>query len=260
MVDVSEVLADLAAESSDVDRMVADLPAPQWSLDTPAAGWTIAHQIAHLTSTDVAAVTAITDPDAFALHLAHAAANSGTFVDDALVQFMADPPDLLERWRTGRVQLAEAIAAVPPGAKVPWYATAMSGPSMATARIMETWAHGQDIADALGVTREPTARLRHIAYLGHRTLGFSFLAHGRPAPTTPVRVVLDAPDGTQWTYGPEDAPDRLTGSALDFCLLVTQRRHPDDLNVVATGPVAQEWLGVAQAFAGPPGTGREPRS
>jgi hypothetical protein len=124
---------------------------------------------------------------------------------------------------------------------------------------METWAHGLDIADALGVTREPTERLRHIAYLGFRALGNGFAAHGLDVPDAPVRVVLSTPDGALWTFGPPDAADRVVGPALDFCFVVTQRRHRADLALVATGPVANAWLGVAQAFAGPPGTGREPR-
>ena len=61
-----------------------------------------------------------------------------------------------------------------------------------------------------------------------------------------------------WTWGPEDAADRVTGPAIDFCLLVTQRRHRDDVRLVADGPAADEWLGIAQAFAGPPGPGRRP--
>jgi uncharacterized protein (TIGR03084 family) len=123
---------------------------------------------------------------------------------------------------------------------------------------METWAHGQDVADTLAVIRTPTARLRHVAYLGVRTFGHSFAAHGRPEPATPVRVDLVAPDGGTWSFGPADAADRVTGPAVDFCLLVTQRRHRSDLELTATGPIADEWLDVAQAFAGPPGAGREP--
>jgi uncharacterized protein (TIGR03084 family) len=134
----------------------------------------------------------------------------------------------------------------------------MSPVSMATARIMETWAHGLDVADTLGQTRPPSARLRHIAFLGHRTLGHSFLAHGRPMPTEPVRLELSGVDGQTWEFGPADAANRVTGPALDFCLLVTQRRHRADLGLRAEGPVANEWLDVAQAFAGPPGAGREP--
>ena len=188
--------------------------------------------------------------------MAAAAAAPDTFVDSGAEEFLGEPPVLLARWRDGRRTLAKALAGVPAGQKIPWYVTAMSPISMATARVMETWAHGLDIADALALTPVPTMRLRHIAHLGHRTYGHSFLVNGLPAPTTPVRLALTAPDGTLWTFGPEDAPDRVTGPALDFCLLVTQRRHRDDVALAATGPSARRWLDLAQAFAGLPGTGR----
>lgn len=129
---------------------------------------------------------------------------------------------------------------------------------MATARIMETWAHGQDVADALGVHREPSARLRHVAHIGVRARDFAHAVHSLPAPAEEFRVELTAPDGQVWTWGPEDAAQRVSGSALDFCLLVTQRRHRDDCALVAVGPDAERWLDIAQAFAGPPGGGRKP--
>jgi hypothetical protein len=50
----------------------------------------------------------------------------------------------------------------------------------------------------------------------------------------------------------------VTGPAEDFCLLATQRRHRADLGVLAEGAQAQEWLDIIQAFAGPPGAGRQP--
>jgi uncharacterized protein (TIGR03084 family) len=256
--DARDVVADLAAESEDLDALVAPLPGSEWARPTPAAGWTIAHQIAHLAWTDQAALMAITDPAAFTAHLQDALANAGTFVDRGAEEFLDEPAALLARWRDGRQALAQALLGLPSGEKVLWYGTAMSPASMATARIMETWAHGLDVAEALGVQREPTARLRNIAHLGHRTLGYSFLARGRELPAQPVRLELTAPDGTQWTFGPEDATNRVTGPALDFCLLVTQRRHRSDLALRANGTVADEWLDIAQAFAGPPGTGREP--
>jgi uncharacterized protein (TIGR03084 family) len=134
----------------------------------------------------------------------------------------------------------------------------MSAASSVTARLMETWAHGQDIADALGARREPTARLRHVAHLGVAAFGFSFRLNGREAPAAPVRVELAAPGGGTWAWGPGGAPDTVTGPALDFCLAVTQRRHVDDTALRITGPVAAEWMGIAQAFAGPPGPGRPP--
>ncbi|MFC4146753.1 TIGR03084 family metal-binding protein [Micromonospora mangrovi] len=259
MVDPTALLADLAAESDQLDALVSGLPAEDWARQTPAPGWTVAHQIAHLAWTDHVAGLAATDPDAFYASVL-AAPDPARLVDDGAESFLAPPADLLTRWRDGRAALAAALAAAPPGEKLPWYGTRMSPASMTTARIMETWAHGEDVADALGVTRTPTARLRHVAHLGFRTLGHGFAAHGRAVPADPVRVELTAPpgaDGPLWTFGPREATDRVTGPALDFCLLVTQRRHRADLALTATGPTADAWLDVAQAFAGPPGAGRE---
>ncbi|MGN9910686.1 TIGR03084 family metal-binding protein [Phytohabitans sp. LJ34] len=252
------LLVDLADESADLDARVGPLPEAHWTRLTPADGWTIAHQIAHLAWTDHMAKLAAADRDAFWAVLNNTAFQDPEhFVDRGTESFLAPPAELLDRWRTGRAALADALAAAPPTAKLPWYGTSMSRASMATARIMETWAHGQDVADTLGHRRPPTERLRHIAYLGFRTLEHSFRVHGREAPAVPVRVELVGPSGV-WEFGPPEATDRVVGPALDFCLLVTQRRHRADLALVATGPVADEWLDIAQAFAGPPGTGREP--
>ncbi|MEV0152574.1 TIGR03084 family metal-binding protein [Micromonospora sp. NPDC050686] len=256
MVDLTTLLADLAAESEQLDALVSPLPPPEWKRPTPAPGWTIAHQIAHLAWTDHVAHLAATDADAFYASVT-SAPDPARLVDHGAESFLAPPAELLARWRDGRAALAAALACAPPGEKLPWYGTRMSPASLATARLMETWAHGEDVADALGVRRTPTDRLRHVAHLGFRTLGHSFAAHGRAVPAAPVRVELAAPDGGTWTFGPADAADRVTGPALDFCLLVTQRRHRADLALVATGPVADEWLDVAQAFAGPPGAKRE---
>ena len=132
----------------------------------------------------------------------------------------------------------------------------MSAPSMATARLMETWAHGLDVADTLGVDRPATARLRSIAHIGVRTRDFAFSVNGLAPPADPFLVELSAPDGSTWSWGPEGAAQRVAGSALDFCMLVTQRRPRSALDVTATGEDAERWLGIAQAFAGPPGPGR----
>jgi uncharacterized protein (TIGR03084 family) len=255
---LAEVLTDLHDESADVDRMVTGLSDVDWARPTPSPGWTIAHQVAHLAWTDRVATIAAADPGGFADVITAALADPTGFVDRGAAEGLAPPPELLDRWRTGRRALAEALTAMAPGTKAPWFASPLSATSMATARIMETWAHGQDVAETLGVTRRPTNRLRHVAWLGYRTLANGFGAHGRAVPSEPVRVELTTPDGTQWTFGPEDAMNRVAGPAVDFCLLVTQRRHRADLALQATGPVARDWLDVAQAFAGPPGNGREP--
>ncbi|MEU0399008.1 TIGR03084 family metal-binding protein [Streptomyces sp. NPDC006197] len=259
MSDPVVVLDDLRDESDELDRLVGELSEERWAASTPAPGWTIAHQIAHLAWTDRAALLAATDADAFAAETEKALAAPDRFVDEGAEEGAKLPPaELLARWRTGREQLQEALRAVPPGARFPWYGPPMSASAMATARLMETWAHGQDVADALGVVRAPTARLRHVAWIGHRARDYAFLVRGVPAPAEPFRVELVAPDGTSWTYGPEDAAQRVTGPALDFCLLVTQRLHRDDTALVAVGEDAERWLGIAQAFAGPAGGGRAP--
>jgi len=250
-------VADLRAESDDLDALVAPLAERRWADPTPAQGWTVAHQIGHLLWTDVAALASVTDEAAFAELLVPALANPSGFVDDGAAEFAAlAPAQLLADWRATRARLHEALLTVPDGRKLPWFGPPMSAASMATARLMETWAHGLDIADALGVKRSATDRLRSIAHLGVRTRDFAFSVHNLVAPTEPFRVELRGPGGDIWSWGPEDAAQRVTGSAEDFCFLVTQRRALRDLDVVAEGEDARRWLGIAQAFAGPPGAGR----
>jgi uncharacterized protein (TIGR03084 family) len=258
--DPTSVLDDLREESEELDRLVAGADARRWALPTPAPGWTVAHQIAHLAWTDRSALLAVTDADGFHVLVEKALAAPGSFVDEGAEEGAALPPDVLvARWREGRTALEEALRAAPPKARFPWYGPPMSAASMATARLMETWAHGQDVADALGVVRPPTDRLRHVAWLGVRTRDFAFGVRGLTPPGDPFRVELRAPSGAVWTYGPDDAGQRVTGPALDFCLLVTQRAHRDDLALRADGPDADRWLDIAQAFAGPPGSGRPRR-
>lgn len=257
MGDAAPMVADLRAESDELDALVADLPPARWTDPTPAPGWTIAHQIAHLLWTDRVALTAVTDAAAFAAVLEEAAKNPGGFVDAGAEELAATPPDrLLVDWRRTRARLQDALLTITDGRKLPWFGPPMSAPSMATARLMETWAHGLDVADALGVTRPATARLRSIAHIGVRTRDFAFVVNGRQPPAEAFRVELRAPDGGTWTWGPEDAEQRVTGSAVDFCMLVTQRRPRAELDVTAHGADADGWLGIAQAFAGPPGPGR----
>lgn len=259
MADRSALLADLSAECDELDAVVAALPASEWARATPAAGWTIAHQIAHLAWTDDVATLAATDAEEFRREMHHALADIGGYVDRAAADRAVQPPaDLLAGWRAGRDTLVTALGAVPDGTKLPWFGPPMSATSMATARLMETWAHGRDVTDALGLAGTPTDRLRHVAYIGTRTRDFAYLVNDRPVPAEQFRVELTAPDGEVWTWGPADAAQRVTGPALDFCLLVTQRRHRSDLALSAEGADAEEWLGIAQAFAGPPGAGRAP--
>jgi uncharacterized protein (TIGR03084 family) len=259
--ELRELGADLGAEHADLEGLVAPLPEAAWDTPTPAEGWTIRDQISHLAFFDEAARTAITDPDAFTARLDEVLADPEGFMDRAVVRGRAmAPAQVLTWWRAERAALLEAAAPLDPRARLPWYGPPMGGRSFLTARLMETWAHGQDVADALAVVRVPTDRLRHVAHLGVRTRGFSYAIREREAPAGEVRVELVGPGGDQWVWGDESASDRVSGPALDFCLVVTQRRNVTDTALSIEGPLAEEWMGIAQAFAGGPGPGRPPAS
>ena len=257
MASPAAIVADLRAESDDLDALVAPLPAGRWADPTPSPGWTIAHQIGHLLWTDRVSLTSITDEAGFGEVLATASVDPAGFVDAGADELAAMAPgELLADWRDTRTRLHDALLTVADGRKLPWFGPPMSAASMATARLMETWAHGLDVADALGVERTPTERLRSIAHLGVRTRDYAYFVNNLTPPAEPFLVELRGPAGDVWSWGPADAAQRVSGSAQDFCFRVTQRRALRDLDLQAVGEDAQRWLEIAQAFAGPPGEGR----
>ena len=266
------LLDDLAAEGDQLRSTVDRLGPDGWTATTPAPGWTVATQVAHLLWTDEAA--------AVAAH-SHESAEAKQAWDDIVLAAIADPTgyvdagavdlaalsrdEVLDRWAAGRERLRSALTTLPAGQRMPWFGPPMSAASMATARFMETWAHGLDVYDAaaasIGQRRpEPTDRIRHVAHLGVRTRDYAYSVHAEEPPAEEFRVELTAPSGGGWTWGPEDAGQRVTGPAYDFCLLVTQRVNRADTDLVAVGADAEHWLEIAQAFAGPPGPGRESSS
>jgi uncharacterized protein (TIGR03084 family) len=247
---------DLHAEHLALDELVAGLSEAEWSLATPAAEWSIRDQISHLWFFDQRAAMALRDPDEFAADTQRLLAAGGTKASVEPGRAISGA-ELLAAWRADRADLLALARTVDPSSRVPWYGPAMAARSFITARLMETWAHGHDVADALGVARPATARLKHVAHIGVRARPFSYMINGMALPESPVYVALHAPDGSLWEWG-EPAPNRVLGDALDFCLVVTQRRHPADTGLVVEGPAATEWIGIAQAFAGEPGSGRTP--
>ena len=280
----AQLADDLRAESDQIIALIDPLTPQRWNIETPAPGWTITDQIAHLAFFDDMATLGAFDPDEFRRQRAAAMADPVGIVDSAAQALRGKPCDEVYAWFVAsRVALINAYAALPEGTRVPWYGPDMSAASKITARIMETWAHGQDISDALGVVRTPTRALRNVAHIGVRTMANSFRTVGLDVPEVEVSVVLSSPDGATWTWGPAPeassaerastagatggaaatsansralADDSISGSALDFCLVTTQRRHVDDTALVVRGAVAHQWMSVAQAFAGPPGRGR----
>jgi uncharacterized protein (TIGR03084 family) len=258
------LLDDLAAEGDQLRAAVERLGPDGWTRTTPAPGWTVATQVAHLLWTDEVAVLAAHS------HEGHEAKQAW---DDVVLAAINDPmgyvdkgafevaelprDDVLTRWAAGRDGLRHALTTLPAGRKMPWFGPPMSAASMATARFMETWAHALDVYDAAGERPEPTDRIRPVEHLGVRTRNFAYSVHQEEPPDQEFRVELTAPSGELWTWGPADAAQKVTGSAYDFCLLVTQRVNRADTGLVAVGDDAEHWLGIAQAFAGPPGPGRE---
>ena len=254
-----DVISDLTADAEEVEGLIAGLDATDWRRPTPAPGWTVAHQVAHLAFIFRLAGTAAADPELFTAMAAKAAPNFEAAVNAALDEYLGDPPEvLLSRWRDERDTAIKALAAVPADQMVPWLVRPLPPAVLCCAGMMELFAHGQDIADALGVTRARTDSLWHIAWFTTLTWDFGYQARGLTPPGVEFRYELTAPSGDTWEFGPADAEQRITGPAEDFCLLATRRRHRDDLAVRAVGADADHWLDIAQAYRGPAGEGRRP--
>jgi enediyne biosynthesis protein E11 len=254
-----DVIADLTADAEEFEGLVVGLETAGWQRPTPATGWTVAHQVAHLAFIFRLAGTAATDPGLFAAMAAKATPNFDAAVNAGLADYLRDPPEvLLSRWRAERDTAIKGLAAVPANQLVPWLVRPLPPAVLACAGMMEMFAHGQDIADALGVTRQRTDRLWWIALFTTLTWDFGYQSRGLTPPEVQFRYELTAPSGAVWEFGPTDATQRITGPAEDLCLLATRRRHRDDLAVSSVGPDADHWLDIAQAYRGPAGDGRRP--
>lgn len=249
---VALALERLNRESQTLEDIVRDLPAGQWRTPTPAVGWTVAHQIAHLNWADTAALTSLREPERFKAYVQRSR-ESERFVDDAAEQGAQLPVnELFVRWQTSREELAKALEAADPTARFPWFGPSMKAMSLVTARIMETWAHGQDVATALKASWPATNALKDIAHLGLATRQFTYRNNGLQSPTSELYVELTGPDEQVWTWGDAASENRVRGSAWDFALLVTQRAELPDLDLEITGDDAADWASIAQAFAGAP--------
>jgi uncharacterized protein (TIGR03084 family) len=247
---IERLREDLLAEQLALDDVVADISEEQWLLATPSPGWSVADQIAHLTYFDEAAASAIADTERFRAERDALIAHASDIDQYTLAPLrQLTPRELFERWRLACLALHEVSEDLADDARVEWFGPSMGARSFLSARLMETWAHGNDVVDALGVTRPPTDRLAHVAQLGYNTRRWSYQVRGEAVPEGEVRLELTSPSGALWTWGPDDADDTVRGPAVEFCLVVTQRRHLEDTPLVA-GELATNWLQRAQAFAG----------
>lgn len=247
---VEDLLADLDDERAAVMALVREIPRPDWQRPTRAVPWTVRDQIAHLGWFDGAFARAISTPEEFTAER-DAITDLEGFVDGTLAAVPEVGPAALAYWQDAARAFDRAVRACDPAARLPWYGPAMSLRSAITSRIMETWAHGTDIADALGARLAPTDRLRHVADLAVRARPQGYRVRGRDVPAAPVRVELTGPSGGVWTWG--DGEDSVVGDAEEFCLVLIRRVHVDDTALVVTGDAAREWMLLGQAFAGTPG-------
>lgn len=261
-VDFAQLLADLNTESTNVREFLSRLREDEWDLPTPAQGWVTRDHVSHLAYFDDAACMALTDPDAFERRAEGLWAKGPNFPDVVAEELRPmDCVELLDWFTTTRAGLLNTFAGDDPRRRIPWFGPSMSVASSATGRLMETWAHSQDIYDTLGVSHPFSPGLKSIAHLGISTFGWAFRVNDLPEPDQPVRVELVSPNGDQtWVWGPAEAVDRVSGPAEDFVLTVTQRRHWTQTALVVHGPVAAQWMGIAQAYAGARGRGRDPRA
>lgn len=254
----NDVLSDLVEEGNALDSLLVDADESQWARPTPAGGWTIRHQIGHLAMVFAMAEKAAADPAGFKAFTA-AITNFDEAVQNGLKPYLAlDGRRLLDTWRTQRTATERALHAVPLEQLVPWLVRPIPAAVLAKAGMMEMFAHGQDVADTLQQKRQYTDRIRHVAEFTALTWEFGYESHGLPQPGKGFGFDLTAPSGAVWTLGDPDAEQRITGPAADLCLLATRRRHRDDLALTATGPDADQWLDIAQAYRGPSGPGRKP--
>lgn len=259
-VSLNEISRDLAAEEKELDVVVSGGDDSMWMAATPAQGWDVRDQIGHLALGEELASLAASDPNEFGQELARlmSAPDHGELRQLQRGRAMA-AREVLDWWREARALTLSALALHEATDRIPWVVGDMSALSFASARLMETWAHGQDVADAVGVVRQSSDRIYHVARLGVQTRRFSYRNRGLRPPDEDVRVELVSPSGAVWAWGDPEAAARVAGTALDFCLVVTQRRSVDDTSLEVVGDAAHQWMRIAQVFAGPP-TGPRPRA
>ena len=255
--------ADLHAEQRELMGLARTLSDAQWAQRSHFYGWTPWDEIAHLCFFDQTGLLAATDEEGFARDTQALLAELATGREISAIARARyghlDGPQLLAHWGPIAERLTAALAERDPRARLPWYGPAMSARSFATARLMETWAHGQDVWDTVGRRRPVGPRLRHIAHIGVTTFGWSFVNRKLPVPTVQPYVELAPPQGgPAWTWGDPASGEFVRGPAEDFCLLVTQRRNLADTALVHTAGSASDWLAIAQCFAGEPASAPPP--
>ncbi|MGV0714506.1 maleylpyruvate isomerase family mycothiol-dependent enzyme [Mycolicibacterium sp. XJ662] len=246
----SSVLDDLVAEQKVLDDLVDGLDEAQWATPTPAAGWTVCDQIAHLAMFDEVATTSLTGGGEarFAEIIAAVASGDAAFIDTPAGNTPGN--EVLSSWRQARDDELAAFRRIDSAARVPWGPNLMSAVSLCTARLMETWAHGLDCFTALGVEPVDTDRLRHVCHITYRAIPHALMDSGvsRPETIDDLVVEVSSPDGAIWRFGRRDAPNRINGTAAEFARVGVRRMPLADSALRAHGPLAEAALPNLKAY------------
>jgi len=243
-------------ESESLHALVADLDAAGFAAEPRFKRWTIDQILQHLHYFNRMATLSLADPEGFRAEYAvfaegRKAESSMLGITDRLLKGLRGPA-LRDAWIATAREVRAAFAAADPKARVAWAGPDMSARSAITARLMETWAHGQAIWDALGRMRPDGDRIRNIAHLGVSTYGWTFRNRGEEPPEPMPFVRLRAPSGRVWDWGDAREDERIEGAATAFCQVVAQTRNVADVDLSVTGRNAARWMAWAQCFAGPP--------
>ena len=255
-VELSSVVDDLRAEGEALYSLLKDMDTGYWTQHSTFKNWTVWDVIAHLHFSDHMALTSLSGADEFRAMVTSLQTRGMADHTSAWLQGSADHaptgPQLLERWHGLLTQLCDALAAADPTARFAWFGPGMKARMFATARQMETWAHGWEIYDLMGVERSHTDRLKNIPTIGVRTFGWTFSNRNLPVPEHPPHVRLTAPSGATWQWHDVSNTNFISGTAVEFCQVVTQVRNIADTELEVVGDTAHAWMAIAQCFAGPP--------
>lgn len=244
-----EILADLVAEQQGLDQFLQTIDYRRWSTPSLAPGWDLRDQVSHLASTEGLAFRAIDEGQVALDEMAAKFKTIDEFNEEGIAEGRAmRPQQVIEWWRHARASVVDELSRMTGRERIPWVAGDMSAKTFATSRLMETWAHGLDIHGAVGAEPEDTTRLRHVAFLGWKTLPWAFQVAGRDYPS-PIRVELRAPEYQKWVYGPDDAENVVRGEAGEWCRVVVRRTKAADTSLEAEGELAEQALELARAYA-----------
>jgi uncharacterized protein (TIGR03084 family) len=228
------VFDDLEAEDERLEAILASLDEGSWASPSAASGWSIVDVVLHLAQTDEAVIQTVAGTGAPGAWTTTGAATLDEMVDRAVRAEPAPAEVVFDRWSAARRAALAALRGADPARALPWVAAPIAPRTLATTRLAEHWAHGLDITGPLGVSFPDTDRLRHVAWLGHRSLPYALSLVGE-APHV-VFCELSGPGGATWTFGPSDADSAIRGPAGEFCRVGAQRLSPDASNLKSEGP------------------------